>query len=227
MKFGLSLSGVVNSIKETKDFGGSAVQFFTANPYRMEKGYDASFKAREELSLIDHNIEMISHGPLSINLVSESDKTRVYSINQTVAEIKRAQILGINSIVLHPGSNEEKDLKQLQSSILSIKETLEKYNKPFDRTILIENMVGSGNQIMSTPEEFVEFFSETKIKYPSIYENLGICLDTAHAWGAGFSPLEFMEVLQKLIHYLLSLKILERIQIRLKLHYLLGRNPLS
>jgi deoxyribonuclease-4 len=50
-------------------------------------------------------------------------------------------------------------------------------------------MAGSGSQLGKTVEQFVELFS--KFTHP----NFGICIDTAHIWGAGYSPREFWDEL--------------------------------
>lgn len=181
-------SSFTHLIHDVVKKGYSACQVSTVVSGSPLSGYDKCFK---EVGVFKGNkIRVVSHAPLLTNLSSDLPKTRVFSVNVMWAETKRSQILGIDNIVLHPGSVKGGSPDNLIFSLKELNSKIASSRVSYTGNLLLENMVGLGNQILSKPEDFYNVFSKM-----SDTSNMGICLDTAHCFGAGFTPRLFLEEL--------------------------------
>lgn len=191
-KYGVCAGGLREAIQVAIDNDLSVMQIFTADPHKFSSDLTELFEAKPFRD--SHpQVDLIAHASLMTNLVNPKPQTRTFSINNIVAEMKRCAVLGIKHIVAHPGSTEEPNgPTQLGRSLMDIAARMESYGKPMVQYLCIENMVGSGNQIMSKPEHFKELFDCCQLP------NIKICLDSAHAWGAGYKPMEFIKGLESL-----------------------------
>lgn len=164
-------------------WGCDAVQFYLtlSRKWRVDDlGQDGidSFKEAWERSKVK---EVVAHIPYLVNLVSENDVTRERSIERMVAEIERAEVLGVRYLVLHSGSAGG------QGSKRAIEVLKEGFDRVFDRVrpdnakILIETMAGQGSSLGSSFEELAEMLSILKND-----DLFGICFDSAHVFEAGY-----------------------------------------
>lgn len=182
--FHASISGgVFNAIDEAIEKGAEAIQIFTANQ-RMwnvndipEKDVKLFFEKREKSGLK----AIVSHASYLINLASGDKKILEKSRKAFIGEIKRSSVLKLNAIIFHPGSftgtTLEKGIKNIIGSLNLFTKFLSK-NGPF---LLLETTSGSGNTIGGKFEELAQIISGVKRK-----NKIGICLDTAHIFEAGY-----------------------------------------
>lgn len=192
LKFGVCAGSIEEAIRVAAENDLSVMQIFTADPYKFRTDLKETFENRI-IRDARPDIDLVSHASLMTNLVSPKASTKTFSINSLIAEMKRCRVLGIKHIVAHPGSTEGPNGPTLLAESLKVlKSRVEGYGKDLIDFLCIENMVGSGNQIMSTPEDFAELFESLDIP------NIRICLDTAHAWGAGYYPIDFIKRLKEL-----------------------------
>jgi len=133
------------------------------------------------------------HIPYLINLASPNPRLYKVSIEAYIEDIKEAGALGVDYIVTHMGSHKETSepagLRRLTKALKII------LNKTADIPvgILLENTAGSGSWLgykFSHQRKVIQ-----KLKSP---ERVGLCLDTAHAYLAGYD-LSQEEGLSKLI----------------------------
>jgi len=84
--------------------------------------------------------------------------------------------------VIHPGNieNSHKNKKILQKGIEAIAQSINKIKFPENSMLLLENTAGEKNKISKNLDELVSIYELVKCK-----ENVGICIDTCHAFGAG------------------------------------------
>jgi len=92
-------------------------------------------------------------------------------VEHVIAAFHESSALKIKNYVVHPGSGSYELLAA------SIDEILKKTRGAYSR-LLIENTEGSGNKLFAAAAEIDDFMA----KYDG---NIGICWDTAHAFGAG------------------------------------------
>lgn len=100
------------------------------------------------------------------------------------ANIDRAAALGCEYVVVHMGSRrgypEEAALEALVEGIGSLDWKGPAEDRPM---LLLENGAGTGESAGSSFEELAATLKEAEAR--GVGQPLGICLDTAHMWGAG------------------------------------------
>ena len=101
------------------------------------------------------------------------------SIKSMIREVERCDKLGIPYLVTHlgshKGSGEENGMKRLTDALNKVAETSDGV------VILLENTAGQKNSVGSDFKQLAQIFS--KCKPP---KKFGICLDTCHAFVAGY-----------------------------------------
>ena len=161
----------------------NAFQIFTRNPRSwFAKDLDPvevkKFKEKLQKSKIDR-MATCAHMPYLPNLSSPDDDGYQKSIKSMTQEVERCHKLGIPYLVTHlgshKGSGEENGMRRLVSALNKVAET------KADVMILLENTAGQKNSVGSDFTQLGEIFSKCK---PS--KKFGICLDTCHAFVAGY-----------------------------------------
>jgi deoxyribonuclease-4 len=123
---------------------------------------------------------LVIHGNYLINLASPSPVLRTRSIQAFHQEIVRASSLGADFLVLHPGSGLG---CTAATAIAAIAQSLKQATRGLklgDLRILLENTAGQGTSIGSRFEDLKEILDAC----PGL--PLGICIDTAHVFAAGW-----------------------------------------
>ena len=161
----------------------NAFQIFTRNPRSwFAKDLDPvqvkKFKEKLQKSRIDR-MATCAHMPYLPNLSSPDEDGYQKSIKSMTQEIERCHELGIPYLVTHlgshKGSGEESGIRRLVGALNKVAET------NADVIILLENTAGQKNSVGSDFTQLEEIFSKCK---PS--KKFGICLDTCHAFVAGY-----------------------------------------
>ena len=161
----------------------SAFQVFTRSPRSwFAKDLDLEeaekYKQKLEASEIDR-MATCAHMPYLPNLSTPEDEGYEKSIKSMIEEVKRCDKLGIPYLVTHlgshKGSGEENGIKRLTNALNEVAKT------KADVMILLENTAGQKNSVGSDFKQLAEIFSKCK---PA--KKFGICLDTCHAFVAGY-----------------------------------------
>jgi deoxyribonuclease-4 len=98
-----------------------------------------------------------------------------------IAEMQRAEILGIPYLVVHPGTHAGKgEEKGIQKIADSLNFALEKC-PDFKLRILLETTAGQGHNLGYKFEHLAEI--KEKVEADS---KIGVCLDTCHIYAAGY-----------------------------------------
>jgi deoxyribonuclease-4 len=168
--------------------GCNALQIFSSSPRmwprssaaggtRIPEADAARFRTRrEELGLGP----LVIHDNYLINLASPERMTRVRSIQAFREEILRALALGADFLVAHPGSSLGAPVAQAVSAIADGFRQSARGIKFGTLRLLVENTAGMGSAVGSRFEELAGILNAAS-DLP-----MGICLDTAHAFEAGF-----------------------------------------
>ena len=186
MQIGLhvSISGSIDmAINNAIDRECSAFQIFTRNPRSWCAKALELFEANKFIEkLKESKIERMAicaHMPYLPNLSSPEDDGYQKSIKSMIKEIERCDKLGVPYLVTHlgshKGSGEENGIKRLTDALNKVAET------KADVIILLENTAGQKNSVGSDFKQLAEIFSKCK---PA--KKFGICLDTCHAFVAGY-----------------------------------------
>jgi deoxyribonuclease-4 len=166
-----------------KAIGATAMQIFTkmANRWAERACADDECKAFRA-ALADTEVRVTcAHDSYLINLASPDPTLRRRSIESFVAELERCQALGLDYLVSHPGNYIDDRESGVRRNADAITEAL---NRVPGRTVLcMELTAGAGTAIGST---FEELASLIELVDPSVRHRMGVCVDTCHAYSAGY-----------------------------------------
>ena len=125
--------------------------------------------------------QTVSHDSYLINLASPDAELRKKSIDLFVEEIRRCDELAIPYLVMHPGAHMgEGEAKGLKTFTKALDQAMAK--RPDSTTIVcLESTAGQGTSLGHRLEHLGEIIAMSK--HP---ERLGVCLDTAHLFAAGY-----------------------------------------
>jgi len=172
--------GLEPALEEARTLGCSALQIL---PYRRHHAPDAaelaSFRAaREALGLR----VLLVHSRFVPSLASSDADRRMRSVEHLVRELKLSDALGGDAYVLHagaysPGASDADGVALFADSVRRAA-----LSAGFLGALLLENVPGGGRRLGGTLEELARLRDALKPDEP----NVGFCLDTAHAWAAGY-----------------------------------------
>jgi len=185
MRFGfhISIAGGFSKVPEkARSRGCETIQFFSRNP----RGWKYEPLAEEEVESYRASIKssnlfpVFLHLPYLPNIASYKSKFYGRSVDSIVTDLERAEMLGAQYLIIHIGhrmeSSEEESLGAVCDGI----------NQAFERVknkaiLLLENTSGQGSEIGYSFEHIRKIIS-------GVQENnmLGVCLDTAHTFEAGY-----------------------------------------
>ena len=139
----------------------------------------ASFKANLATSGISP-AKVLPHASYLINMASPDDAARAKSLDSLICEMRRCAELGLPWLNIHPGSIVGVGTRE--EGVVRIADTVNKALAEVpDVTIVLENTAGQGSYLGSAFEELAGVIE----RVPAA-DRLGVCLDTAHLYGAGF-----------------------------------------
>lgn len=186
MKFGAHMStsgGVWKALLRGRGIHCEVVQIFVKNNMQwfgkpFSRGDLASFT--KELAT-DKFACVFGHTGYLINLGAPPSENRERSIQSLIQEIQFATQLGLPFLVLHPGAHlgagEEAGIKQI---VAGLDEVFVATKKSPVR-LALENTAGQGTCLGNKLAHLATIFE--RVRKP---ERLGICLDTAHFFAAGY-----------------------------------------
>jgi deoxyribonuclease-4 len=175
--------GYYKAVEEARRCGCDVVQLFTKNNSQWRaRPITEEEAAQFGAALSEHKItHPISHASYLINLASPDEALRTKSIEGMVVELARAQQLGIPFVIVHPGAHttacEEEGIALVAASIDEIHRRLPRA-RPL---ITLELTAGQGTCLGCKLEQLAEIVKQSKKP-----EKLRICVDTCHAFAAGY-----------------------------------------
>jgi len=175
--------GTATAPARAKEIGATALQIFTKQANRWaervcEDEECAAFRA----ALGDTDVRATSaHDSYLINLASPDSTLRTRSLEAFVRELQRAEALGLDYLVSHPGNYMDDRASGLARNIEAIVEALDR--APGKVMLLMETTAGSGTALGSTFEEVAAFVDGVP---KALRGRMGVCVDTAHIFAAGY-----------------------------------------
>ena len=137
----------------------------------------------------ENNIDLekvVIHAPYIVNLgnLEKFD----FSVSFLREEVKRASLLGIKNVVLHPGASVNYSRQESIESIIKGLNLI--LDNEFNVTICLETMAGKGSEIGINIDEIKTIIDGVKFK-----DKIGVCLDTCHLSDSGIDLTKFDEYL--------------------------------
>jgi deoxyribonuclease-4 len=175
--------GVLQAIGRASACGFTAAQIFVKNnkqwfaPPLAEAEAAAFRKARKAAQLF-----VFAHNSYLVNLGSPDDQMFNTSIRAMIAELQRAEALGLPFMVMHPGSHggagEESGLRRIVKGLDAIAAA----TRGFRCRLALEVTAGQGNALGYRLEHLTSLMEGVQDE-----SRLGFCLDTAHLYAAGYN----------------------------------------
>lgn len=185
MRIGLHVhvaGGYVKAVEHAKAAGCSALQVFSTNP-RSYRTTAIDGVALENFAALRREAGLdpcAIHTPYLINLASVDPKVADGSLNLLRNDLAVAARGGMRFVNTHLGSYGTRDRSEGFAAICRALEAALALIEP-GVFLVLENSAGSGNLAGGTLEELGAFVRS--LAHPQ----LGVCLDTAHAWASGYA----------------------------------------
>jgi deoxyribonuclease-4 len=191
-------ANAVRAAEIAQRIGCNAIQIFASNPTGWsptrdgEENCRAFAEAARRLDLAP----VVLHAPYLINLASPDEGNWEKSIALLRWTLQRGLLLGASYAVFHVGSHKGTGV---EAGVARIAQAIERIlpETPPEVTLLLENSVGAGNSLGGD----FEHLGATLAALPNYAERLGVCLDTAHLWGAGHDISTEEKALDVLRHF--------------------------
>ncbi len=166
------------------DLGCEAVQIFSRSP-RGGKAKEFSEPDVAEMKAIFKERDIwpvVVHVPYFLNLASSDADKLGYSKDVLVEDLNRAETLGARYLVTHLGHKGKEEtldsVEPLTRVVLSLEDVLSRYSGPVK--ILLENTAGQGQEVGTSLEALASILASLP------KDRVGACLDTCHAFAAGY-----------------------------------------
>lgn len=187
-------SQLLGSVREALSYGANTFMFYTGAPQNTSRYPIMDGLTLETMALMkEHDFDyskVVVHAPYIINLANDKDPEKFkFSVRFLQEELERCELLGIKSIVLHPGSHVGLGV---DAAISNIAKGLNMILGTHDVTILLETMAGKGTEVGSSLEEIKRIIDLVDDK-----EHIGVCLDTCHLNDAGYDMSKFDDFLDQ------------------------------
>ena len=187
-------SQLLGSVREALSYGANTFMFYTGAPQNTSRYPIMDGLTLEAMALMkEHDFDyskVVVHAPYIINLANDRDPEKFkFSVRFLQEELERCELLGIKSIVLHPGSHVGLGV---DVAISNIAKGLNMILGTHDVTILLETMAGKGTEVGSSLEEIKRIIDLVDDK-----EHIGVCLDTCHLNDAGYDMSKFDDFLDQ------------------------------
>jgi len=185
MRIGVHTSiagGLENSLARAHKLGCNTMQIFSGSPrvWASREPADDDITAFRK-SRLEYGISPVFiHCSYLINLATSKPELRSKSIAMLIRDMNRADALKADYVVIHTGSASGEDPKAARGKAISCLNEIASMGK-WDAGILLENTAGERGDITSRMEDLSEIADRVSDDLIS-----GICLDTCHAFAAGY-----------------------------------------
>jgi deoxyribonuclease-4 len=215
MLLGVHISGfgkISEAPARAAALGCNTMQMFSRSPQRWRDHY----LEKEDIAGFNHTQQKLKikpvfiHVPYLINLASPNPRLYEASVEAYIEDILEAHLLKVDYIVTHMGSHKE------TGEEAGIDRLVEALNKIIKKTaaapvgILLENTAGSGSWLGYKFAHHKKIIAGLDDK-----RRVGLCLDTAHAYLAGYdiASKEGLEAMLSEIDKLAGLNLLKVIHL--------------
>ena len=181
MRIGAHVSvagGVDNAVGRQTEVGGNCGQIFTTSPQVWQLpsiSDDEAARFREETSA-SLDGPWVIHSSYLVNLCTPKDDLREKSIESMQAEVEAADRLGVEYVNVHLGAHTGAGV---EGGLANAASALDALDVPEGVTVLVESDAGSGTKLGGDFEHLASVLDESA-------QELGVCLDTAHTFAAGY-----------------------------------------
>jgi deoxyribonuclease-4 len=170
--------GVDNAVDEQVEIGGTCGQIFSHSPqvWQDPNVGDEEARAFRDRSDSEGVGPWVIHSSYLVNLCTPRDDLREQSIDAMQKEVEAAAKLGIAYVNVHLGAHTGAGV---EAGLDNAASALDELAVPDDVTVLVESDAGSGTKLGGEFEHLAAVLARSR-------QDLEVCLDTAHAFAAGY-----------------------------------------
>ncbi len=174
--------GVYRALQRARALDVNTVQIFLKNakkwssPQFKDKEIDRFFAERKKFN----DIRIFAHTGYLVNLASRGLLFK-RSYKSLIDDFRRADSLGIEDLILHPGNHNGKGVSKAVDRIARALNRVFKRMTHTNIRILLETTSGNGTSVGYRFEHLRDIIDKSKYS-----ERIGVCLDTCHIFAAGY-----------------------------------------
>ena len=175
--------GLYLALGRGKAAGCSVVQLFVKNQvqWAAKPLTDADVRLFKKAQRRTGIRVVFAHATYFINLAAPAEPEWRRAVDAFADELERAERLGLQFVVIHPGSHKGAGLEAGISRIVRALDELAARTKGYRVKVVLENTAGAGHTVGARFEELQAILE--RVAAP---DRLGICLDTCHLLAAGY-----------------------------------------
>jgi len=195
---------IVKTMEAITKNGGNCLQLFVSNPRSASLvNIDNYINTADDIKEYSNknDFKTIIHSSYTINLARDfkNGKRAVpieecFWVQLLLHELRISHLINSSGVIVHVGKHTtlsyEYGLENMRIALEYIIDVLRVNN--VKTKIIIETPAGQGSELLTNLHDFIAFynnFTNEQKKY------LGICLDTAHVWAAGYEISEAYEII--------------------------------
>jgi deoxyribonuclease-4 len=181
----VSIAGKIwQCFERAEETGSEVFQIFTQN----QRQWKSVQYAQEDVQTFHelrrngpyHSVPLVAHASYLINLCASDEEKLAKSRQAFVDELKRCDLLGIDYLVIHPGSHggngEQWGMEKVAETL---RWSLQQYTPKVQ--ILLETTAGQGSNLGYRFEQLQSIIEQTQAD-----DKINVCVDTCHIWAAGY-----------------------------------------
>jgi deoxyribonuclease IV len=182
-------AGMVKAVERAREIGARAIQIFGDNPTAWRRRAEPpreqeAFRA----ALAAYDIGPVAiHAAYLVNLAGTDEAFFDRSVEVLVNDLRSAPGFGARFVNVHTGSHRgagvEAGVRRIADGVARV--LGETDGGPDAPVLVLENSAGGGFGVGTTIEELAEV-AELVAARGIAADRVGFCLDTAHAWSAGY-----------------------------------------
>lgn len=185
--------GYYKAVDAAAALGMDTVQLFTKNnnQWRAKPITDEDVRLFRDALARTGVQRPCAHNSYLINVASPNDDLWRKSVDALAEEVDRAEALGLDGVVMHPGSfvdsSEEAGLRRIVAAL----DEVHRRTAGVRTQLWLETTAGQGNSLGHRFEHLAAMLGGVQAP-----ERLGVCVDTCHIFAAGYplqSPQEYAQ----------------------------------
>jgi deoxyribonuclease-4 len=187
--------GIDKSIERIVQMGGNVLMTFASSPRSLKtanikpKTIEGYKTKKKEAGIKAH----FFHAPYLINLAADSKTNLRVGLDCLISYQQLASAMGVDGSILHVGSHKGVGLPaKIDQVVRALNEALD--STPKGTKLFLENSAGQAGSIGADFEEISKIIDRLGDR-----SKVGVCLDTQHAFAAGYTLETIIEKFNKII----------------------------
>lgn len=173
--------GACSIFDRGRAIGANALGFFSKNNNRWWQKPLTSEECDRFRELRDPDLPLLVHAAYLINLAATDEAVLERSLDGLTDELSRAEQLGVEAVVLHPGAHMGAGVDQGLDRIARSIDSVFARNPRQGVSLLLETSAGQGSSLCCSFEEIGRVID--LVDQP---DRVGVCIDTCHVFAAGY-----------------------------------------